>query len=732
MKDAYPYIVSPAKVDKIRSEGIPLPKLPTVLPVPEKVKRRFLGTIVFVLSLAAFVALNILTKNGLISTTVFLKMLYMFITAFVALISLVASIFEFVQYSRMKKQYNENMDHYNSTKEAYSKIKQESDQIEAFNKDENKVNEYRLGQIIDMFNNCYDNINAIKNEYSLPKKRFKLFLEEYFPNEVLDNVKISNASKNINYIPDFIIKFADPKLNVAIEIEEPYTLSNVPENIQKVYDAKDVLRQRFADESNWIVIVISEEQAIRNPVECCKFIEGSIEVIFGKIKSSDQFVNIQPIRKLKMLTGEERAHLKATGYREKYLIEAGLMDNPEIQVNKFDTDKNEEEKKAISELIKGHSSSKKSLIVKKQLPKKTEVTSLKSEPVKEADENEQLSIIKRITQKVKLENTGPVNDEQTDDAVQFITELNKENGSEKLKRTESEITSKLEGLGNGPEKSVKTEELRREEDILRDLQKALDKRNKKQINEEVVTETEQITDISTTEITAPEKEAIQINQVENKKLTQEVTSEIQINQEEQSIVQLTQTEKVSTETGLKSETENAQSDEKINDTQEQIVEQTEIFMPEKNQELVDEYREKIEGAVFDKAWDELIEICTAAMNDLPFWDWPYYRRSTAWGNKREFQKVIDDCSKAIGYNPKLADAYYNRGTAKYFTGRYSDAASDYQKAIDLNYIKLADAYFNRGLCFQKIDHRKSAYIEFMKAKELGSKKAEDILNKEFQ
>jgi tetratricopeptide (TPR) repeat protein len=75
----------------------------------------------------------------------------------------------------------------------------------------------------------------------------------------------------------------------------------------------------------------------------------------------------------------------------------------------------------------------------------------------------------------------------------------------------------------------------------------------------------------------------------------------------------------------------------------------------------------------------------------------------------------------------LADAYYNRGTARFFLGKFMEACEDYQKSIDLNYIKKADAYFNRGLCFQKLDQKKKAYREFLKAKEMGSQKAIEII-----
>jgi hypothetical protein len=249
-------------------------------------------------------------------------------TFFLALISLVAMIFEFVQFGKLKTQFEKDFKHYQERKEAYKKIKAKQDKIETENKNEEIVKKHQQESINEFFSTSYDTINAVHNEYSPAKKRFKLFLEEYFPDEVLDNIKVVHRTKKINYVPDYVIQFEKPKLNVAIEIEEPYTLSNVPENIQKDYEAKDRLRQRFANELGWIVIVLSEEQAVKSPTECCKFIEDSIETLFSNIKNGDQFVNIKPIKKQKMLTGEERAHLKKSKYREKYLIEAGLLDGP--------------------------------------------------------------------------------------------------------------------------------------------------------------------------------------------------------------------------------------------------------------------------------------------------------------------------------------------------------------------------------------------------------------------
>ncbi len=768
MKEFYPYTIIPQKVEKIRQEGIPVPKLPKLLPVPDKPRRKFLGTILFIVSTIAFIILAVKSTS---------LMYYTIATFFLSLISLVAMIFEFVQYGKLKKQYEKDFRHYQERKEAYKKMKAKQEKIESENKDDEIVKKHQQEAINEFFSTSYDTINAVHNEYSPAKKRFKLFLEEYFPDEVLDNIKVVHRTKKINYVPDFVIQFEKPNLNVAIEIEEPYTLSNVPENIQKDYEAKDRLRQRFANELGWIVIVLSEEQAVKSPTECCKFIEDSIESLFTNIKSGTQFVNIKSIKKQKMLTGEERSHLKKSRYREKYLIEAGLLDGPvgyprkkdeepklEEEVAKIENEEvTEIENQEVTEIensevteINGTSMDKEEKIPENEtnvpeLSKTMETMKTPLEKKKEI-ENEQMQLIKKIAQRVKTVSNG--DDKEKEPIKYYVEEMN---STPKKETVENSLNYK-------DEEPEKIKETRKEEDILKDLQKALDNhtQKKKEKEEDKVIE-KKVEEIkkeepvvkaerkikSAAEIILERKQQLEREQKEKEKQEaeeKEVVSETIKEEIKEEVKELVIEEEEKKESEIKEETEESLIKEEMK-TEEIKAEKTEIEETQKqvttvinkvdkkelgkeaakNQEIIDSYREKIEGAVFDKQWDELIELCNEAIKEVPYWDWAYYRRSTAWGHKKEFPKVILDCNKAIGFNPTLADAYYNRGTARFFLGKFMEASDDYQKSIDLNYIKKADAYFNRGLCFQKLDHKKKAYREFLKAKEMGSQKAIEVI-----
>ena len=61
----------------------------------------------------------------------------------------------------------------------------------------------------------------------------------------------------------------------------------------------------------------------------------------------------------------------------------------------------------------------------------------------------------------------------------------------------------------------------------------------------------------------------------------------------------------------------------------------------------------------------------------------------------DYDKAIKCYSEAIELNPKLTEAYYNRGNVYNEKGVYDQAIADYSKAIELD-PKLTVAYVNRG------------------------------------
>jgi tetratricopeptide (TPR) repeat protein len=92
---------------------------------------------------------------------------------------------------------------------------------------------------------------------------------------------------------------------------------------------------------------------------------------------------------------------------------------------------------------------------------------------------------------------------------------------------------------------------------------------------------------------------------------------------------------------------------------------------------------------------------------------------------------IQDYNKAIELNPDFADAYNNRGIAKYDLGDYRGAIQDYNKAIELN-PDFADAYYNRGIAKYDLGDKNGSCLDWSKAGELGDETAYDLIKEHCQ
>ena len=97
-------------------------------------------------------------------------------------------------------------------------------------------------------------------------------------------------------------------------------------------------------------------------------------------------------------------------------------------------------------------------------------------------------------------------------------------------------------------------------------------------------------------------------------------------------------------------------------------------------------------------------------------------------SKKEYDKAIKCFTQAIeldkSFLPKdrvskevLAEAYYNRGRAKYYLKDYKGAIADHNKAIELK-PDYAKAYYKRGNVKRKLKDYQGAIADFDKAIEL--------------
>ncbi len=844
----YPYVLLPEEIEKIKIEGIPVPEIQELPPFPVKPKKKFLGTIILILSIAVI----ILASLKVISIGYSYNNMIIAFAFFVAIISLTATVFEVLQNGKLKKQFKIAIKLYDELKLEQAQVKEKRSKAIDDNNNPSAIESYRHDAISKYFRYSYNKIQAVQREHSPAQNRFMIFLEQYFEGKILENIRIYHEPKELDYSPNFVIKLDNPKVNIAIDIEEPYLFDGTKVVIKK-NRAEESFKKRFrvTNELRWVSITFSEEQIVTNPMQACKLIAHTIDEILLKEKYSLLFKSIEKIKRVEIPGQRELSAFIRNKYREKYLTEAGLVDGMYFGLSQTDElgkeQKSLEEKEKVTEEKKEKIIKLPSITKEEIIPEKKKIIDLKTEetfePKKETEtkevhkeidnkesEVEQLQIVKKVTEKLRTEKlekeekekiesekltekeekvekqekiVKPV-DEKTKLSDKKITTISKKGQL----RKEAEILNKLyanpEDQNEVKEEPEKTEKDKVEQEFIEKERLAKEKQETERL-EKVKLEKERLekekaakellekeklvqeredkkrSEQEKLEEEKAKKEQVEKELTEQKRLEEERIAKEKVENEKLALERIEkdlaekkrlQEEQLAKEKAAQEKREQERLEEERQEKEAQLAkekaekEQLEKMIAEKkrleeeqlekirqekekleldklqkeldkkaeieaNNKLMEQHKVQIETLVNNQEWEKLFDKCNQVISELPYWAWPYYRRSTVHGNQGKFDEVLEDCNKALALNPKLSDAYYNRATAKFFMEKYQDAADDYQKCIDLKYENSANAYFNKGLCFQNMNYQKKAYREFLKAKDLGSSKAVDVINKQY-
>jgi tetratricopeptide (TPR) repeat protein len=117
---------------------------------------------------------------------------------------------------------------------------------------------------------------------------------------------------------------------------------------------------------------------------------------------------------------------------------------------------------------------------------------------------------------------------------------------------------------------------------------------------------------------------------------------------------------------------------------------------------------------FDKAIDE----CSKAIELDPTLAKAYTYRGSAFNGKGDFDKAIADCSKAIEFGTTDYEAYHNRGISYYGKRDYDKAIADWSKAIELK-PKNPWPYKDRGGAYCAKGDYDKAWADVKKCQALG-------------
>lgn len=142
---------------------------------------------------------------------------------------------------------------------------------------------------------------------------FLTYLHKYFPKKV--QIDLAVRIKSAYYYPDFTLIFPEYDLFVDIEIDEPYNYKGKPTHTI----GSDDTRNNFFVQAGWVVIRFTEEQVMRQPSQCCKFIAATVAQIAQEPQIKIAFEKIPSLSLLPSTWSEQQAReMHASNTRRSY------------------------------------------------------------------------------------------------------------------------------------------------------------------------------------------------------------------------------------------------------------------------------------------------------------------------------------------------------------------------------------------------------------------------------
>lgn len=147
-----------------------------------------------------------------------------------------------------------------------------------------------------------------------------------------------------------------------------------------------------------------------------------------------------------------------------------------------------------------------------------------------------------------------------------------------------------------------------------------------------------------------------------------------------------------------------------------FTEQIRDVIPEPNDTLLKaEYHyDQARDRADNKQYDEAITEYNKAIGLNPKYADAYFYRALCYSRKRDYPKAILDNSKAIELSPTYADAYFNRAGAYAESQKYSEAIQDYTRYIGMK-PEDPQAHFGRGRALHEDGQSKKAISDFTEA-----------------
>jgi very-short-patch-repair endonuclease len=143
---------------------------------------------------------------------------------------------------------------------------------------------------------------------------FLKYLQKYFSGQI--QIDLALQINQAYYYPDFTFFSKKHQLYIDIEIDEPYNFKGKPTHCIGFDDTRNL----FFMEAGWIVVRFTEEQVVRQPVQCCKFIADIIARITKDSSYTHIFKHIPTLTILPSPWSSQKAtQMFHSKFRDSYL-----------------------------------------------------------------------------------------------------------------------------------------------------------------------------------------------------------------------------------------------------------------------------------------------------------------------------------------------------------------------------------------------------------------------------
>ena len=342
----YPASIIPRNILEAQDSRIPVPVSPRMPQRPTLAKMRYTG---FVLSAVAVGLVAGYKFCPLPAFTWLTALLTVFLVASVGL-----AVYDCIL-NRLKKLSNQKaLANYEYLMRGYNDELAAIDEANRQNNDRASLARFRSAKVADalQFTNCQlkpaDECGVGCND------DFYKILNEYFPDKVLTNYTILQSPDSKSFVPTYIVSVSDKKLYIDVEIDSPYDMESGEPTTFVKNDSCEFSKQEhdtFFEKAGWFIVRFAEEQIVKQPISCCKYIAQTIYEIIGDDTVLQKFNTVDNIQPLDMWTYDRCLQLRQERYRENYLgiPEPTEETEPEKITTQDEDTKNEEEINTIEE-----------------------------------------------------------------------------------------------------------------------------------------------------------------------------------------------------------------------------------------------------------------------------------------------------------------------------------------------------------------------------------------------